>query len=96
MDVHSFESALNIPLAQDFLLPEMFRDWITAVGIYALEFDACAGASVPGFYGGKREIANLTLDNVEVYLSFTRQLWEAGQKAGPGSLPPHLVMTKER
>jgi len=94
VDVRSFEQALSVPLAQDFLLPEMFDRWMAAVGISALQFDACAGASVPGFYGGKREIANLTLDSVEVYLSFAQQLWEYGQKNGPGSPPPHLAAAK--
>lgn len=94
VDVQSFEQALNVPLAQDFLLPELFGEWMNAVGITKLGFDSCAGASVPGFYGGKREIGNLTLDSVEVYLSFAQQLWEYGQKNGPGSPPPRLVAAK--
>lgn len=94
VDVESFEGALGVPLAQDFLLPILFREWTDAVGVTQLEFDACAGASVPGFYGGKREIGNLTLDSVEVYLSFTQQLWEHGQKAGPGSPRPRLRIAK--
>lgn len=49
----------------------------------------CAGAGIPGFYGGKREIGSLTLDSTEVYLFFVQQLWEYGQKNGPGSPPPH-------
>ncbi|WP_100514880.1 hypothetical protein [Mycobacteroides abscessus] len=93
-DVHSFERALSVPLAQDFLAPDLFGEWMGVAGINQLSFDACAGASVPGFYGGKREVANLSLDSVEVYLSFTQQLWEHGQKSGPGSPPPHLVTTK--
>lgn len=96
VDVQSFEGALSVPLAQDFLLPDLFREWMYAVGIDQLAFDACAGASVPGFYAGKREIANLTLDSTEVYLSFAQQLWEHGQKNGPGSPPPHLVAAKRQ
>lgn len=94
VEVQSFESALAVPLAQDFLLPGLFDEWKTAAGIEYLDFDACAGARVPGFYGGTRDIANLTLDNVEVYLSFTQQLWEHGQQSGTGSPPPHLTTTK--
>jgi hypothetical protein len=96
VEVNSFEGALNVPLAQDFLLPGLFLAWMNAAGISWLEFDSCAGASVPGFYGGKREIANLTLDSVEVYLSFAQQLWEHGQKNGPGSPPPRLVTAKRQ
>jgi hypothetical protein len=91
VDVESFEHALSVPLAQDFLQPDLFARWMDTAGITQLDFDSCAGASVPGFYGGKREISNLTLDSVEVYLSFTRQLWEHGQRSGPGSPPPHLA-----
>ncbi|WP_016888642.1 hypothetical protein [Mycobacteroides abscessus] len=94
VDAHSFERALSVPLAQDFLMPELFREWMVAAGLNQLPFDACAGASVPGFYGGKREISNLSLDSVEVYLTFAQQLWEHGQNNGPGSPPPHLVTTK--
>lgn len=94
VDVQSFEGALSVPLAQDFLLPDLFSQWMNAAGIDQLEFDACAGASVPAFYGGKREIGNLTLDSTEVYLAFVRQLWEHGQKNGPGSPPPHLATVK--
>ncbi|WP_236743083.1 hypothetical protein [Mycobacteroides franklinii] len=94
VDAHSFERALSVPLAQDFLLPDLFGEWMGAVGINYLEFDACAGATVPGFYGGKREIGNLTCDSVDVYLSFAQQLWEHGIKNGPDSPRPHLVVTK--
>ncbi|MBB4856676.1 hypothetical protein HNP40_004099 [Mycobacteroides chelonae] len=94
VDAHSFERALSVPLARDFLMPELFGEWMRVAGINQLSFDACAGAKVPGFYGGKREVDNLSLDSVEVYLSFTQQLWEHGQKTGPGSPPPHLVMAK--
>lgn len=94
VDAHSFERALSVPLAQSFLLPELFREWMITTGISQLPFDACAGASVPGFYGGKREAANLSLDSVDVYLAFTQQLWEHGQKNGPGSPPPRLVAIK--
>ncbi|MFD3038535.1 hypothetical protein [Mycolicibacterium senegalense] len=94
VDVQSFEGALSVPFAQDFLLPGLFGEWMNAVSIDQLGFDSCAGASVPGFYGGKREIGNLTLDSVEVYLAFAQQLWEHGQKNGPGSPPPHLATAK--
>jgi len=96
VDVESFEGALSVPIAHDFLLPDLFREWMEAAGIDQLAFDSCAGATVPGFYGGKREVGNLTLDSVEVYLSFAQQLWERGQKNGPGSPPPHLVAAKRQ
>lgn len=92
--MESFEGALGVPLAQDFLLPDLLSEWMKVVGINQLGFDSCAGASVPGFYGGKREIGNLTLDSTEVYLSFAQQLWEHGQKHGSGSPPPHLATAK--
>lgn len=94
VDVQSFEGALSVPLAQDFLDPDLFALWMNSAGIDRLDFDSCAGATVPGFYGGKREVSNLTLNSVEVYLSFAQQLWEHGQKNGPGSPPPRLVTTE--
>lgn len=94
VNVQSFEQALSVPLGQNALLPDLFQQWMTTVGITQLDFDMCAGASVPGFYGGKREIGSLTLDSTEVYLSFAQQLWEYGQKHGIGSPPPHLQMAK--
>lgn len=96
VDVESFERALCVPLAEDFLFPVLFDEWMKAVGVGQLGFDWCAGASVPGFYGGKREIENLSLDSIDVYLTFTQQLWEHGQQGGPGSPPPHLTATPRR
>jgi hypothetical protein len=94
VELKSFEHALAVPLAQKFLMPELFQEWMTTVGISQLEFDSCAGVSVPGFYGGKREIGSLTVDSTEVYLHFVQQLWEYGQENGSGSPPPHLQMIK--
>lgn len=94
VDVHSFEHALSVPLAQNFLLPQLFQEWMNTVGISHLEFDSCAGAKVPSFYGGRREIGNLSLGSTEVYLYFVQQLWEYGQAHGPGSPPPYLRMAK--
>lgn len=94
VDVQSFEGALSVPLAQDFLLPGLFHEWTVTVGIERLKFDSCAGATVPAFYGGRRELANLTLDSAEVYLSFTQQLWEHRQNSGPDSPPPYLRISR--
>jgi hypothetical protein len=96
VDVHSFEGALGVQLAQDFLQLDLFSQWMRSAGTDQLAFESCAGAKVPGFYGGKRDVSNLSLDSVEVYLSFAQQLWEHGQKNGPGSPPPHLATTKEQ
>lgn len=95
VDVGSFEGALSVPLARDLLLPGLFQEWMGAVGINELDFDSRAGATVPGFYGGEREVANLRLDPIEVYLYFTQQLWEYGLTRGPGS-PPRLRIAKGR
>lgn len=72
-------------------MPDLFPEWMNAVGIDQLGLDSCAGASLPSFYGGKREIGNLTLDSTDVYLAFAQRLWEHGQQNGPGSPPPHLA-----
>ncbi|BBX83731.1 hypothetical protein [Mycolicibacterium aubagnense] len=90
VDVHRFEQALGTTMAQDFLLPNLFQEWLAKVAIDRLEFDWCAGANVPAFYGGKRELSNLNHDSIEVYLYFTRQLWDYGNEHGPGSPPPHV------
>ncbi len=90
VDVHRFEQALGTTMVQDFLLPNLFREWLATVAIERLEFDWCAGANVPAFYGGKRELSNLNHDSVEVFLHFTRQLWDYGNEHGLGSPPPQL------
>lgn len=42
VDVESFEGALSVPIAHDFLLPDLFREWMEAAGIDQLAFDSCA------------------------------------------------------
>lgn len=95
VEVASFDRALGTSMAQEFLRPELFDEWLTSIGSTQLEFDWCAGAKVPAFYGGERTVSNLSAELVEVYLSFTRQLWEHGIKNGPGSPPPRLRTAKE-
>jgi hypothetical protein len=90
VEVTVFDRALGTSMAQEFLQPELFDQWLTSIGATQLEFDWCAGAKVPAFYGGERVLPNLSANLVEVYLSFTRQLWEHGVKNGAGSPPPRL------
>lgn len=92
VDVQQFEQALSVPMAQEFLNNSLFQAWLPTVGIDHLALDYCAGASVPAFYGGKRELQNLSLDPIDVYLSFSLQLWTRAQNSAPGSAPPRLSM----
>ena len=93
VDLALFEQALGTTMVQEFLAPELFESWLTQVGIESLGFDWCAGANVPAFYGGKREISNLNHDLIEVYLHFARQLWDYGNAHGAGSPPPQFRQT---
>jgi hypothetical protein len=95
-DVDKFEHALNVPMAQEFLNQPLFDAWRASVNVDRLTLDRCAGATVPKFYGGIREPANLTNDDVDVYLTFTSQLWDYFRSAPPGSPPPRLSLPEGR
>lgn len=95
VEVSSFERALGVPLAEQFLDVRLFREWLTSLGIDYLPFDSCAGSNVPGFYGGERELGNLNLDSNEVYLSFVQQLWEQKLASAPSASAPHLLGSEE-
>ena len=90
--VDGFEHALTIPMVTESLAPELFDAWRTANGVGPLTLEQCAGASVPGFYGARLEVANFTLDHVVVYLSFTAQLWAHAQTQQPGDPAPFIEM----
>ncbi|MCV7065589.1 hypothetical protein H7H51_07485 [Mycolicibacterium farcinogenes] len=95
VELPSFEQALGVPLAEQFLDVPFFREWLTSLGIDSLPFDSCAGFDVPAFYGGGRELGNLTLDSNEVYLSFVQQLWEQKLASPPSAPAPCLVEAEE-
>jgi hypothetical protein len=92
VDIEQFEKALNVPLAQQFLNSSLFDAWLLVTNIDHLALDYCAGANVPAYYGGKRELGNLSPDPIDVYLSFSLQLWDRVQNSPPGSPPPRLSM----
>lgn len=95
VEVTAFEHALNTPLAQEFLNGKFFREWLSVLGQDHLEFDSCAGVNVPGFYGGARELGDLSHDSNEVYLSFVQQLWEQRLANGTGAAATHRVVQEE-
>lgn len=90
--IDEFEHALGTPLASQFLRPKFFEAWRHGNGVHSLEFDRCAGATVPGFYRGDRTVDNLDHNFITVYLSFIEQLWQraiteaAGTPARPVSI----------
>lgn len=94
VDYRMFEQALGAAMVQEYLLPDLFQEWSAKNDIDQLEFDWCAGANVPAFYGGKRILSNLHHELIDVYLNFTRQLWDYGNTHGPGSPPPQFKRSK--
>ncbi|MGO4592122.1 T6SS immunity protein Tdi1 domain-containing protein [Paenarthrobacter sp. 2TAF44] len=71
-----FSSFHDSELVQDpdgSLLTTFFSDW-RKKNPEDLQFDECAGYTVPLFLGGADEVHNLELSNIEVYWSVTGQL----------------------
>ncbi|MGC5255375.1 hypothetical protein ACPXCG_03395 [Gordonia sp. DT218] len=90
LTIDKFETALTLPAVEAQLEPDLFDSWRTSQQVEPLTLAACAGASVPGFYGGQLEIDNLELNNVEVYLTFVEQLWARACEQQPGDPAPKL------
>lgn len=95
VDADQFEKALGVPLAQEQLHPTLFESWRLDAGVDRLTLDHCAGATVPAFYGGKRELSNLRHDDIDVFLTFTLQLWAYWRSRPPGSPPPRLRLPSD-
>ncbi|MCE5290878.1 MAG: hypothetical protein LLG14_16795 [Nocardiaceae bacterium] len=90
-----FEHALSVPIAAEDLRPGLFDEWLRTRRLDHLDFQWCAGASVPAFYGGQLTIDNLSHDPVEVYLSFVTQLWAKARYQPAGSPVPHVSIHKD-
>ncbi|RGE23246.1 hypothetical protein D1J51_03165 [Leucobacter sp. wl10] len=90
MAVEDFERAVMLPAVQEGLRPEPFARWRAAQGVPPLTLAQCAGATVPGFYGGEVDLGNLELNDVDVYLTFFAQLWQRAREQKPGDPAPRL------
>lgn len=94
--MEQFEQALGVPLAQEFLREDLFRNWLYANRLERLAFDRCAGVTVPAFYGGEATIANLDHNDIDVYLTFIQQLWARAAQQAPGTPAPHIPSDSDR
>ncbi|MAU81231.1 MAG: hypothetical protein CME34_05040 [Gordonia sp.] len=90
LTIDKFENALAMSVVGESLRPDLFEQWRTANGIDHLSLDECAGATVPGFYGGAVELGNLERNSLDVYLSFIEQLWSRAQQQQAGTPAPEL------
>lgn len=93
LTIDKFEHALSVPLVEDSLLPTLFAQWLADKGIDSLALEDCAGATVPGFYGGELALGNFEHNDVDVYLTFTDQLWKHAQHQQPGDPAPYVRLT---
>jgi hypothetical protein len=73
---------------------------VASTGKFRVDMDALApsashvagqGEDLASAHLSDNRIVAAQSGSVEVYLSFTLQLWEHGQRSGPGSPPPHLA-----
>ncbi|MGV9713112.1 hypothetical protein ACWDTI_20875 [Gordonia sp. NPDC003424] len=87
LTIDKFESALTLDAVQSQLNPDLFSQWRADQDVAPLGLTMCAGATVPGFYGGKLEVDNLELNNTDVFLTFIAQLWARANEQQPAS--PH-------
>jgi hypothetical protein len=85
-----FERVLGTDLAESALDPGLFDRWRRANGLTDLPLTTCAGTTVPAFYGATLTVENMTVDTLEVYLSFTAQLWAHAREEPPGGPAPIL------
>lgn len=66
------------------LAPDFFAEWM-ATREQDLKFHECAGYNVPLFLGGKDEVSNLEVSDIEVYWSLMGDLRFATRHLAPGS-----------
>ena len=85
LTVDQFEAALSLNAVEEQLKPALFEKWRSAQEVKPLTLTMCAGATVPGFYGGQIDVGNLELNTVAVYLAFIGELWARAKDEDSGT-----------
>ena len=88
--VEEFMQAIQYDIAVEFLRHDLFQSWREREGIDILTLDRCAGTTVPAYYGGELALRNLENNDLDVYLTFSTELWKQSRARTPGSPPPVL------
>lgn len=94
VQVDQFMNALGLDMMADFLNVDLFTSWKRKHGISSLDLDRCAGTTVPSYCQGSLQLTNLTYDDLDVYLTFSSQLWNQVKDLPDGSRLPTLRITE--
>ncbi|WP_313623361.1 T6SS immunity protein Tdi1 domain-containing protein [Achromobacter sp.] len=69
----TFHNGVLLNLSEAALAENFFKKWIASGGC-APRFDQCVGYKLPLFLGGKDDISNLELSDLDVYSCVSSQL----------------------
>jgi hypothetical protein len=84
LSLREFHAEALVTKAESALAVEFYKKWRQMCSVDILP-NQCVGYRVPLFLGGKDEIENLELTDMEVYFELCRQLWEAVKNLPTGA-----------
>ena len=61
------------------------QEAFAALQIFGLRFTDCIGLKVPAFLGGEETIANMEVNDMDVYWSFNAQVYNQVKDMPPGT-----------
>ena len=76
---------LDDPGAAEFLEEAVMQEAFAALQIFGLPFTDCIGLKVPAFLGGEETIANMEVNDMDVYWSFNAQVYNQVKDTPPGT-----------
>jgi hypothetical protein len=84
-----------VDYTNEALAVEFFSEWLSVHGGSAIGFDQCVGYRTPLFLGGRDDVANLELSDVDVYWTIMGQLRLQAMKL-PSGTPISRVRAEDR
>jgi len=85
VSLHQFHEIEVVDFQNESLAVDFFKLWIERQNGKTLSHGECAGYKVPLFLGGKDEISNLEIMDMEVYWNICSQLLQKVRHLPPGA-----------
>jgi hypothetical protein len=91
----SFHNDDLVSDTDDMLAVNLFSETLSYNKISAIDFNDCIGLEIPVFLGGKDELQNYKVQNLEVYWAITGQLYNKTKDFPPEQKLKMLVFHKK-
>ena len=90
-----FHDGELVEYTEEALALGFFTDWMSTSGKTVIEFDQCLGYRVPLFLGGRDDVSNLEMSDIDVYWTIMGQLRLQAMKLPEGTSISGVHVEKE-